>query len=146
MEPPVLYDASKHSHLIPSMVVCHASCITTEPFMLANFLPPLKNDLMTEWWKRRCDETSNTDILSGERYIILQLAPDPTTGEEEVAGVVMLAAPYNETGVFRGNVEKLLVCPHHRRKGIAGAIMTKLEEVAKEKNKLLLVSGPTLAF
>jgi GNAT superfamily N-acetyltransferase len=108
--------------------------------MMANFLPPLKHDLMTEWWIRRCNETSNTDIISGERYIVMQLAPNPTTGEEEVAGIVMLAAPFNETGPFRGNVEKLLVCPQHRRKGIARIIMTKLDEVAKEKGKLLLVS------
>jgi GNAT superfamily N-acetyltransferase len=108
--------------------------------MMANFLPPLKTDLMTEWWKRRCNEASNTDILSGERYIIMQLAPNPTTGEEEVAGIVMLAAPFNETGPFRGYVEKLLVCPQHRRKGIARTIMTKLDEVAKEKGRLLLVS------
>jgi GNAT superfamily N-acetyltransferase len=140
MEPPILYDASRHEHLIPSMVTCHADCITFEPFMIANFLPPLNNELMTEWWRRRCNETMNDDLISGTRYVILQLAPNPTTGDEEVAGIVMLASAFNENGNFRGMVEKLLVSPQHRKKGIAGAMMRKLEDVAKQNGKLLLVS------
>jgi GNAT superfamily N-acetyltransferase len=141
MEPPILYDGSKHAHLIPSLVACHVSCITSEPYTIANFLPPLDNDLMTEWWTRRCNETRTNDVLSGNRYIILQLASNPTTGEEEVAGVVMLEAPFVQTGPFRGMVTKLLVGPQHRRKGIAKALMIKLEEIAKENGRLLLVSN-----
>ncbi|EHL02751.1 hypothetical protein M7I_1269 [Glarea lozoyensis 74030] len=53
----------------------------------------------------------------------------------------MLASAFNENGNFRGMVEKLLVSPEHRKKGNAGAMMRKLEEVARQHGKLLLVAA-----
>jgi GNAT superfamily N-acetyltransferase len=135
MEEPVLFDPKIHSHLIPGIAAAHATCILNPPFMIATFLPPLKQDVMTAWWEGRAKE-----VAAGTRHIIMQLAPNETTGEKEVVGVVALAMPVSETGPFRGYVEKLIVVPNHRKKGIAKAMMLKLEEAALKEGRTLLVS------
>lgn len=53
----------------------------------------------------------------------------------EVAGLVALNKPVTETGPFRGEVEKLLVSPNHRQKGIARRLMAELERVALEEGR-----------
>lgn len=68
------------------------------------------------------------------------MAENQITGKLELAGYVMLGMPVTETGPFRGKVEKLLVAPEHRRKGIANGLMAKLEEVARAEKRTLLVS------
>jgi GNAT superfamily N-acetyltransferase len=95
---------------------------------------------MTSWWEDRCKE-----VEMGQRKIIMQMAPDSNTGEVELAGYVMLGMPFAQTGPFRGIVEKLLVLPVHRKKGIARALMLKLEEVARDEGRGLLVSVPNRA-
>jgi len=63
------------------------------------------------------------------------------TGEEEVAGYAMLSMPASQTIVFVATVEKLLVPPEYRNKGIAKRMMAELEEVARKDGRLLLVSS-----
>lgn len=48
--------------------------------------------------------------------------------------------PVTETGPFRGYVEKMLVDPKYRQRGIARQLMAKLEDVAREKGRTVLVS------
>ncbi|KAG9229764.1 acetyltransferase [Amylocarpus encephaloides] len=134
MDPPTLFDPILHAHLIPSIAAVHAACITTEPYAIATFLPPLNTALMTSWWEDRSKE-----VTTGTRWIILQLAHSHTSGEEAVAGIVMLSAPYMQTAPFRGGVEKLLVAPSWRKRGIAKAMMGMLEEVARREGKELLL-------
>jgi len=136
MGEPTFFDPKTQAHLIPSFVRIHKSCILSPPYTIATFLPPLKDDKMTSWWQDRCKE-----VETGERHIVMQMAPNPTTGESEVAGFVMLGKPFAETGPFRGSVEKLLVLPEHRKKGFARALMVKLEEVARAEGRGLLVSN-----
>ena len=64
---------------------------------------------------------------------------EPQTGIV-VAGIVALSKPPSETGPFHGIVEKLLVSPSFRRRGVATALMMKLEEVASVEGRPLLVS------
>ena len=135
MEQPILFDPKVHAYLIPSLAAAHSTCILNPPFMIATFLPPLKQNVMQAWWEDRAKE-----VAAAARRIILQLAPNTTTGEKEVVGVVALAMPVSETGPFRGYVEKLLVVPEHRQKGIARALMLKLEEAALTEGRTLLVS------
>ena len=52
----------------------------------------------------------------------------------------MLSKPVTQTGPFRGIVEKLFVAPKWRRKGVAKTMMRKLEEVAREEGRTMLVS------
>lgn len=94
---------------------------------------------MQTWWEARAQE-----VVAGRRVIVMQLIPNDETGNEELAGYVALSMPETETGPFRGEVEKLLVSPDHREKGVAKAVMKKLEEVAKEKGRTLLVRAGTV--
>ena len=135
MNKPIIFDTKIHSHLIASFVHIHIACITSSPYTIATFLPPLQSDVLKAWWEARVKEE-----IEGTRKIIIQKAPNPTTGEEELAGYVMLGMPASQTGPFRGIVEKLLVPPEHRKKGIAKALMKKVEEIAKENGRTLLVS------
>jgi len=48
--------------------------------------------------------------------------------------------PFSETGPFRGVVEKLLVSPTWREKGVARRLMGKLEDVAWQEGRWLIVS------
>ncbi|KAG4440156.1 hypothetical protein IFR05_004365 [Cadophora sp. M221] len=138
MDAPILYDPNKHLHLISSLASLHAECITSPPYTIATFLPPLSIPRMEAWWTARAAE-----VAAGSRHIIMQLASDPKTGNEEVAGYVMLDMPESETGPFRGGVEKLLVSPRWREKGIARRVMRKLEEIARREGRGLLMLGTT---
>lgn len=60
--------------------------------------------------------------------------------EGELMGYVCLMMPITETGPFRGEVNKLMVSPNHRRKGVARRVMEKLEDVGRERGRTLLVS------
>ena len=73
---------------------------------------------------------------NGDAALVLQFAPE---SNDEVAGYVVLGMPECETGPFRGEVLKLMVSIKYRRMGIARRLMMKLEEVAREKHRELLV-------
>jgi len=134
MEAPILFDPNVHAHLIALMASLHAMCITEPTHVIATFLPPLNHDVMIKWWADRVSEVS-----AGERQIIIQIAENEE-GKQEVAGLVALGMPHSETGPFRGYVEKLLVSPRYRQKGIARKLMVLLEDVAvKEGRKLLIL-------
>jgi GNAT superfamily N-acetyltransferase len=87
---------------------------------------------MLKWWEARVDE-----VRTGTRSIMFA---SPDREESMVAGVVMLSKPPSETGPFRGIVEKLLVNPSLRRRGVATTLMLKLEEAAAAEGQPLLVS------
>jgi len=143
MEAPILFDEKKHAHLLPSFVRIHVACISQPPYTIATFMPPLETKIpaMTTWWSARI-----TEIASRSRHIIIQLARNPVTGDEELAGYVMLAMPWSETGPFRGSVEKLLVDPAWRKKGVARRLMEVLEQVAKKEGRTLLVCCSCYTF
>ena len=134
LDDPVVFNPELHSNLAASFANVHKACITTAPYTIATFLPPLDDTRMCKWWEERFKE-----VVDGQRAIIMQMAPNSTTGEPELAGYVALQMPVTETGPFRGAVEKLLVSPDHRNKGIARRLMEKLEEVAREEKRTLLV-------
>lgn len=135
MEDPTIFNPKSHSHLIPQFVKIHQQCITSAPYTIATFLPPLDTTSMQTWWEARVQEAAEN-----QRTIVIQLARHETTGKEELAGYVMLGKPISQTGPFRGIVEKLLVSPEHRRKGIAKRLMETLEGVAREAGRTMLVS------
>ncbi|KAL8767113.1 MAG: hypothetical protein Q9209_006275 [Squamulea sp. 1 TL-2023] len=108
----------------------HQACITHD-HMIATFIPPLSNDKVYHWWLNRVVE-----VKHGGREIVFMRAPD---GSDGVIGVVMLNKRETETGPFRGVVENLLIARGWGRMGIATALMTRLEFVAREKGITLLV-------
>ena len=141
MNDPIIFDPEVHSILIPSLVSIHMECITSAPYTIATFLPPLQPANIQKWWEDRVKE-----VNEGTRVIIMQMTAHPAIGKEEVAGYVMLGTPFSQTGPFRGAVEKLLVPPQHRRKGIARLLMAKLEQIAIEKGRTLLVGASKLVL
>lgn len=131
---PLVFSPDHHKHLIPLLLPVHVGCITQD-HTLAFFLPPLSSTRLLSYW-----QSQTAKVAEGSQAIIVQQATNEA-GEEELAGVVVLsyANPVAETGPFRGEVEKLLVSPRYRRRGVARRLMAKLEEVAKEEGRTLLV-------
>ncbi|KAJ7483538.1 acetyltransferase [Mycena latifolia] len=134
MDVTIVFDPANPEHvaLIPSFADIHIACIETD-HTIATFTPPLKRDVIIDWWKERI-----ADAVDGKRIILMALAEDPD-GQQQLAGYVILFRPLTETGQFRGIVEKLLVSPNFRRRGIARNLMEKLEEVAKIHGQNLLM-------
>ncbi|KAJ7882286.1 acyl-CoA N-acyltransferase [Mycena leptocephala] len=128
-----VFDPTNATHiaLIPAFADIHIACIETD-HTIATFTPPLKRDVIIDWWKDRA-----ADAAEGKRIIIMALAEDGE-GQEQLAGYVILYRPLTETGPFRGSVEKLLVSPNFRHRGLARKLMEKLEEVAKIRGQTLL--------
>ena len=127
---PRLYNPYSDKPLLPQLAQIQADCITHD-HQLATFLPPLSHVRMVDYWT-----DISKDVEKGRSFIILQFAEE---NEAEVAGYVCLQMPAAETGPFRGEVVKLMVSLSHRRKGVARRVMEKLESVAREKGRYLLV-------
>lgn len=137
LPPPRLFDPLQDKPLLPQCAQIQADCIIQDG-QLATFLPPLDLTKMINYWVDLSEQ-----VERGELAIILQMAPDEASGKgesSEVAGYVCLKMPFAETGPFRGSVLKLMVSTKFRRMGIARRVMQKLEEVAREKHRELLVS------
>ena len=137
---PILFSPACHSHLLPSIADLHIACISHDA-VIAYFTPPIEHSKVLKLWQEYA-----SGVSTGDREIIVILAQDvvnnPSPDQEqqsEVAGVVMLGKPVTETGPFRGQVLKLFVSPSQRRLGIAKRLMMKLEEIAREQGKTLLV-------
>ncbi|KAJ7846615.1 acyl-CoA N-acyltransferase [Mycena olivaceomarginata] len=111
---------SKHTALIPSFADIHIQCIEIDG-TIATFMPPLNRHVIIDWWKERAFDAA----------------------EEQLAGFVILYRPLIEPSPFRGTVEKLLVSPKFRRRGLARKLMEKLEEEAKARGQTLLTLDTT---
>ncbi len=129
---PRLYNPAHDSPLLPQLASIHAACITHDS-QLATFLPPLSHPRILAYWTALA-----ADIPNGSTEVFLQFVNET---ENEVAGYVCLMMPNTETGPFRGEVNKLMVSPEHRRKGVARRVMGMLEGYAKGRGRGLLVSS-----
>lgn len=136
LPPPRLFNPVSDANLLPQLAQIHADCITNDN-QLATFLPPLSHLRMLDYWREL-----SSDVEKGRTAVVLQFAEAEFADVEEgeVAGYVCLMMPVTETGPFRGEVNKLMVSPKHRRKGVARRVMGLLEDVAREKGRHLLVS------
>ncbi|KAK6434897.1 hypothetical protein LTR95_008924 [Oleoguttula sp. CCFEE 5521] len=128
-----LYDPRLDQHLLNDIAVIHADCITHDGQLLT-FLPPLSHEKIVHSWLGW-----SAEVEQCTRVIILQTALSEMTGQEVVIGVVSLNMPISETGSHRSEVGRLIVSPHHRRRGIARALMERLEAIARENGRWLVM-------
>ncbi|KAJ7157607.1 acetyltransferase [Mycena crocata] len=133
MSAAIVFDPANPEHvaLIPAFADIHIACIEID-HTIATFIPPLKRDVIIDWWKARA-----ADAAQGSRIIFMAFVED-SEGQAQLAGQVILFRPLTETGPFRGTVEKLLVSPKFRRRGIARQLMEKLEDEAKIRGQTLI--------
>ncbi|RMY74517.1 hypothetical protein D0864_10003 [Hortaea werneckii] len=126
LPPPVRFQPSQHQAIVDQLATIHRDCILQDG-TLATFLPDKQGDLditrIVEYWSDRSEQVAKgfTDST-----------------QSEVAGFVSLDMPFSETGPFRGMVEKMLVSPRHRYKGVARRVMAELESVAIERGRTVL--------
>ena len=92
------------------------------------FLAPLPREDAEAYWMKVVGE-----LAGGTRVILI--------GREHgaIVGSAQLALETRPNGRHRAEVQKVMVGPTHRRRGIAVAMMTKLEATALERGVRLLV-------
>ena len=137
-----LFDPRRHAHLLPAIVELHIQCIESDGALL-RFHPPFSDAQrrkVLRFWEERVEH-----VVAGRRVMIMSTSmPTSDPGEEVLGGLVELGMPDADTGPFRGDVEMLMVSPHHRRGGLGKRLMLALEDVAKEHGRTLLVSQDCL--
>lgn len=88
------------------------------------FLPPLSQEESLTYWKG----VLNPDVRL--------LAVDH---EGELAGTVQLQLCTRQNGMHRAEIAKLMVHPRYRRRGIARMLMARVEQMAVQESRSLLV-------
>jgi GNAT superfamily N-acetyltransferase len=156
-----------HKSLFPhAMTDIHMDCIQIDNTM-ATFMPPLDRNKIINWYHGQIRQ-----VEAGDREIVMEWVERASSsaiddksksgsdGEEqkeeerevvtwegkELAGFVMLLRAGSETGPWRGMVEKLLVSPRHRYKGVARRVMEGLEKEAIKSGHTVLVSFSRLSL
>lgn len=94
-----------------------------------SFVMPFSRGEATAFWR---DKVLPSVKTGGSHLLVAEVAG-------RVAGVVQLSTDLPPNQPHRAEVNKLLVHPDFRRRGLARRLMTRLEEEAKALNKTLLV-------
>ncbi len=102
-------------------------CACVDAGASVSYLPPLASDIARGFWKRMA-----ADVAGGSR--ILLAAWDGGV----MAGTVMLEFASSPNQPHRTEVQKLLVHPDARRRGLARALMARAEQEARRAGKTLL--------
>jgi hypothetical protein len=120
-------DAAQAEAELPALAAIMRGCV--EGGASVNFVLPFTQQDSEAWWRRA--------VLPGlaVRDRRLLVARDGA----EILGTVQLAFAPQPNQAHRADVTKLLVHPEGRRRGIGRALMRRLEEVAREEGRSLLV-------
>jgi ribosomal protein S18 acetylase RimI-like enzyme len=92
------------------------------------FVPPLASGTAEEYWLETMRE-----IKEGRRVLLV------ASEAGEVTGSVQLALATKQNGLHRAEVQKLFVHTRFRQRGIARALLSAIEEAAREMGRTLLV-------
>ena len=92
------------------------------------FLPPLAPDAAREYWR-----DVFADIEAGRRLLLAAVDGG------RIVGAVQLELATRPNAVHRAEVQRLLVHRSARRRGYGEALMHRLESVARERGRSLLV-------
>jgi GNAT superfamily N-acetyltransferase len=88
------------------------------------FHAPLPRNVAQGWWERL--PRPGVTLLVAE-------------ANGRIGGTVQLHTAESANGAHRVEIAKLLVHPEWRRRGVASALMTAAEEIARRQGKLLIV-------
>ena len=95
------------------------------------FIPPLSEADAHAYWRSQADA-----ISSGEQVLFVAQNENDS---QEIIGLVMLSLVQKANGRHRAEVEKLMVAPTARGRGVAQHLMLTLEQFARSNNRSLLV-------
>ncbi len=102
-------------------------CACVEAGASVSYLPPLARDVARGFWKRAA-----ADVAAGTRILLA------AWHEAILVGTAMLEFASAPNQPHRAEVQKLLVHPEARRRGVARTLMTRLEQEAQRAGKTLL--------
>jgi GNAT superfamily N-acetyltransferase len=92
-----------------------------------SYLPPIAQEVARAFWKRMA-----TEVAAGTRILIA------AWDDAALVGTVMLEFASSPNQPHRAEVQKLLVHPAARRKGLARALMLRAEQEARQADRTLL--------
>lgn len=92
------------------------------------FMPPVPRAEAEAYWKK-----VTGDVAGGARVILVVREADG-----RIVGTAQLAAETRANGRHRAEVQKVLVRPSHRRRGLARRLMADLEARARARGLTLL--------
>ena len=92
------------------------------------WLPPMSDSAAAAYWQERF-------AAVGEGSCVLLLAWEGET----LVGSAQLRLEQRENGIHRAEVQKVMVHPDHRRRGVARQLMRVLEDHARQNQRSLLV-------
>jgi GNAT superfamily N-acetyltransferase len=118
-------DAAAADSAVPRLAEILCACVDAGASV--SYLPPLPPDVARGFWRRMA-----ADVAAGSR--ILLAAWDAGT----LVGTVMLESASSPNQPHRAEVQKLLVHPAARRRGVARALMARLEQEAVHAGRTLL--------
>src|SRR4051812_35874295 len=113
--------------LLPGLISLLVSCVNDSEGISITFYPPLATGRAEKYWLEKFSE-----IAKGKRILLV------AREEDRVAGSVMLEFPGVDNQPHRGDVQKLLVHPDFRRRGLGSSLMTALEETALAGGRTVL--------
>jgi GNAT superfamily N-acetyltransferase len=102
-------------------------CACVDDGASISYLPPLAAETARGFWKR-----ASADVAAGNRILLA------AWHDAMLVGTVMLEFAAAPNQPHRAEVQKLLVHPAARRRGVARALMTRLEQNAQRAAKTLL--------
>jgi GNAT superfamily N-acetyltransferase len=111
---------------IPGLVEILIECVREGASI--GFLSELTPVQALAYWEKVSSRFSHSELLVLAAFV-----------DDELAGTVQLIFAPQPNQPHRADVAKLLVSPRFRRLGIASALMSRVEEVALEKGRDLLV-------
>lgn len=111
--------------LLPALCVLLQDCV--DDGASVGFLAPLSHADASDYWRGI--------LLSLGTHLKMWIAEDDTG----VVGTVQLALSPRQNGKHRAEVQKLSVLRTHRGRGIAQALMTRMESFARANGLSLLV-------
>lgn len=120
-------DAAAAERELPALAAIMRACV--EGGASVNFVLPFSQADSEAWWRRAVLPA----LRDGERRLLVARV------EGRILGTVQLAFAPQPNQPHRAEVTKLLVHPEGRRLGLGRALMARLEAMARESGRRLLI-------